>query len=192
MPEGESGKDYLERLAQKECDPFPYPWSYAFRREFLCKNNLFYREDLCGPEDFELNMRAIPLAESVVGTDALLYLRRVRQESESSISLQLLKNVLPVLVEVYRRRPASATATAFASYISEIGRFPRCDVKDLIAYVEDNLDLLDNVSSSYTKLLKPLVRLFGLYNGSKIYSILKDVKNKNIITRNIHWPSRRK
>lgn len=191
LPAGESGKEWLERLFQSNRTPPPQPWRYAFRRAMLAENHLEYREDLIGPEDFEFNMRAIPCAGSVAGTDDQLYDLRIRSSSTSTgideSSYGRLLREIPVFAEMYRRMPVPVMAAAFVEHAAIVAYFPRRVCQPILDEIEKNRDIYKHVAPSFQRLLVPLTHIFGVYRGARIYTFLRTVKNANPLTRHLRW-----
>lgn len=183
LPDGESGAVWMEQLFAREATPEIVPWCYAYRRDFLSEHTLTYREDLWGPEDFEFNMRAIPLAKSVVGTATPLYYNRVRPGSiMNSRYLQTYLDGLTVTAEAYRRMLYPGLADYYAQTVVGITQFDPPQTEKAIFFIKDNLDILEHTTSR-RKLLLPLIRIFGIYNGARIYQSLQNIK-ASLLCRN--------
>lgn len=179
-PQGASGVKWLEELFSMGTGPHNYPWCYVYRREFLLENHICFREDLLGPEDFIFNMQAIPLAASIVGVDAPLYDFRIRQNSTTRCgSLKTVIDDLETKAEVFRRMPEAPIANLFAGTVVLIADFPKEEAAEAIALIKQNRHILDAVSSgAWIRLLSPLTRVFGIYQGAKIYQILRGFQGK--------------
>lgn len=73
-----SGKDYLKHELPKNM--FFAAWSSVYNREFLLRNNLFFKKGILH-EDEEFTPRAFLLADAVVNTDFLFYEYVIRENS---------------------------------------------------------------------------------------------------------------
>lgn len=183
LPDGESGAVWMEQLFAREATPEIVPWCYVYRKSFLNENGLVFREDLRAVEDFEFNMRVIPLAKSVVGTATPLYYNRVRPGSiMNSRYLQTYLDGLTVTAEAYRRMLYPGLADYYAQTVVGITQFDPPQTEKAIFFIKDNLDILEHTTSR-RKLLLPLIRIFGIYNGARIYQSLQNIK-ASLLCRN--------
>lgn len=179
IPEGENGTTYLQRLFQCESMPLPFPWAYAYSRQFLLENEVFYREEMQVSEDFEFNMRVIPLAKNITGTDKALYNYLQRGNSlTASVSGKKLMDNLQCKVDVFRRYPVPAVAREYIWNALLMPQVPRDERKPLIDLVRQNRDILRCVSGMQFRLASLLIRLLGCVAGAKCFWALVGMKQK--------------
>lgn len=186
IPEGENGTTYLQRLFQCESLPLPFPWAYAYSRQLLLKNEVFYREELQVSEDFEFNMRAVPLAKKIVGTDKALYNYLQRGNSlTASVSGEKVMDNLQCKADVFRRYPVPAVTREYIWNVLLIPQVPRDERKPLLAFVRQNRDILRCVSGMQFRLASLLIRSLGCVAGAKCFWALAEMKKnvKNLLRK---------
>lgn len=179
LPRGETGREWLERLFTAGMLPPFYAWCYAYRRDFLLENRLYFREDLRSSEDFVFNMEAFPLAERIVGVPPSLYVYRQRSGSLTAApSFRKLMDDLTTKAAAFRRFPTEALAICYAGYVAQVGALPKEEAKGAMGVLRENRDILEGISSTGLRLLSPLVRLLGFYRGARVFLCLRRVKHR--------------
>lgn len=171
LPKGESGRSYLDEMFARNKVPEPFTWAYGYRRHFLLGHGLRFDVTMKCSEDFDFNMRALPLAESIRGTAQTLYQYRVREGSLSkTLSAEKLMDNLRSKQEQYRRFPCEALAHLYvgnAALISWIGS--RRAAKEAIEHVRNNRDILRSVHLGGERWKALLLQVLGPYSGSVLY-----------------------
>ena len=176
IPEGESGAEFLERLFDAEQSPWYYTWSYAYRREFLLSNALYFPEDMKVSEDFVQIMHAIPEAQSIVGQDCPLYLYRMREGSvTTSVTEKKLLDNLTSKAAFFHKYPTAAMANLYANNALLITRLCKADRKTVMPELKRNRAIWKLVSEKPLKLAKLLIACFGSYGGIVIYDRIRAV-----------------
>lgn len=178
LPTGECGKVWLDNIFSKELTPEIVPWCYAYHRRFLEENELLYSETIYGAEDFDFNMRAIPLAKSVVGTDSPLYYYRLRPGSiVKTKTVDDYIDGICLVAEAFHRMNSFGMANYYASSVLGITNWSMEEAQKAEKVICSNLDILQYATSN-RKLLLPLIRFFGVYRGAKLYLALQKAKKK--------------
>lgn len=176
VPGGERGEAYLHRLFDKEKVPCFYSCCYVYRREFLNKNQLWFREDLKVSEDFEQIMRALSLAERITGCDRPLYHYRIRGNSATAtLSAKKLMDNLSTKAAFFRKYPTAAMANLYANNALLVSRLKTAEADEVLAFLKTNRDILEMVSENPLKLGRLLVNLLGDNMGSRVYQGLRSV-----------------
>lgn len=179
LPHGESGAEYLSRLFENDKLPLPFIWACAYRREFLLKHKLCFREDIRGGEDYDYIMRALPLAEHVVGTEKCLYHYTIREGSfTASLSLRKAMDNVGIKTEVFRRYPTPAVANDYAWYVLTAKRALGSEWKELLVHIKQNQDIWSYVSQPTLKIGEKLIQLMGFTLGIDCFWFLADKKKK--------------
>ena len=179
LPQGESGEIYLNALFQKEQLPSVTVWSYAYKREFLCKHNLCFSTALTVAEDFDFNFSCLTLAQAVHGTDAKLYRYRLRAGSlsQQSSPCKFLQKAY-VDVKCFRRYPVAALANFFCYQAFKLSRCgTQEELSELLSLYADNIDILDAVTGFRQKFARFLFRQFWFYHGSAIIMTMIDMRH---------------
>lgn len=182
LPSGESGEAWLEKLFHISVYPLPAPWIYGYRRAFLEKARLLFRPDLRAAEDLDFNMRCLPQAASVLGTNRVLYNYRVVEGSQSHAA-QTPKQVmsrLKVNEWIFRKYPNEATANEYcrnALMLYMLGE--REKQRDAIDFIKNNWDIWRYASHPPYRLGLFLFRILGCHNGSIVYRVLGDFWHKH-------------
>ena len=178
LPNGESGQQYLKRLLDGGRLPLPFPWSYAYRREFLISNNFFFNEKMRIAEDFIFNFSAIPEAKSIVGTSKPLYNYFERDSSVTAhFTADKIKTNLLSRVSVFRKYPCAAVANFYFWSYLEARKIISCKNKEILKILKENRDILSYADQATLKLANKFVSLFGFVLGSRIFWFLADAKN---------------
>ena len=174
IPAGESGRTYLRALFDRQAIPPTAVWSYAIRRTLLEKNRITFREDMKVSEDFDLVMRVLTAAGSVRGTAAQCYCYRQRAGSATSnLSEKKLMDNLTCKADYFRRYPVAALANLYADNALLVAALPKEDAAEALLFLNQNRDIWNSVSQKPLKLGRMLVRLFGDYNGARIYTWIR-------------------
>lgn len=177
LPEGESGKDYLQKVFDRGLMPLPYACVYAFRRAFLADNELFYDPERCYSEDFEFNTRALVLAKSIVGTDRVLYNWWLRETSATAaLTERLVLANLSCKRDVFYRFYAAPIAENFLWFSLMLKDRYHGDMRRICAYINANRDVLRYVSRPTLKVAARLIRVFGYTLGAKLFWLLSGAK----------------
>lgn len=176
--EGESGQSYLDRhFAIDQLPPYA-GYSYLFRREFLWSNQLCFQPGLKVNEDLDFVMKCLPKARLVCGIDMIGYFYRVHSESvvqNPALEKQMMYLTTPV--KWFRIYPQTRLAELFVSAgigISEVGT--REETRELAEFCRKNKDIWSAVKKRSMRLAVTLFRLFGVYNGSKVFLSLVQAK----------------
>lgn len=179
IPSGQSGEEYLQKSFVDGKLPLPFACVYVYRRQFLLDNELFFNEKLRSSEDFEFNMRVIPLAQKITGTDKALYNYLQRGGSlTASMSGKKVMDNLRCKADVFRRYPVPAVAREYIWNALLIPQVPRAERKPLITFVRQNRDILRCVAGMQFRLASLLIRLFGCVAGAKCFWALAEMKKK--------------
>lgn len=171
LPKGQSGMAYLDELFACGTVPLPFVWLYGYRRRFLLDNGLVFRVELNSSEDFDYNMRALVLADRIVGSGEVLYRYRVRSNSLSmSLNERKLLSNLQNKQEWYRRFPCGAMADLYtynASLVFWLGKRERAEAA--VEHVRRHRDILRRARAKKMRLAAGLMTLFGIWGGSGLY-----------------------
>lgn len=181
LPSGESGGAWLDKLFQIHALPHPYPWIYGYRRAFLEEHGSLFRTDLWCAEDYDFNMRCLPQAESVLGTDRVLYHYRAWEGSATRTPApEKFMNELEVDEWVFRKYPNAATANLYcgnAVRLSILGG--REKEREAAGFIKKNWDIWRYASYWPYHLGRFLFRALGFHNGSAVYRVLEDFWHKH-------------
>lgn len=179
LPSGQSGAEYLQKSFVDGKLPLPFACVYVYRRQFLLDNELFFNEELRSSEDFEFNMRAIPLARKITGTDKALYNYLQRGNSlTASMSGKKVMDNLRCKAEAFRQYPVPAVTREYIWNVLLIPQVPRAERKPLITFVRHNRDILRCVSGVQFRLASLLIRVLGSVAGAKCFWALVETKKK--------------
>lgn len=183
LPSGETGGAWLDKLFQAHALPRPYPWIYAYRRAFLEEHGTLFRTDLWGAEDYDFNMRCLPQAEYMLGTDRVLYHYRAWEGSAThtrSLPPKRYMDELEVDEWVFRKYPNAATANRYCSGVVELSVLGgREKEREAIAFIKKNWDIWRHASYRSYHLARFLFRVLGFHNGSAVYLALEDFWHKH-------------
>lgn len=174
LPSGQSGGEYLSACLAAGTVPPPYAWVYAYSRAFLEANGLRFVDGLASSEDFEFNMRAIPLAGRIVGTSAVLHrYRQVPTSLSHTLSPRKLLANLETKAEAFRRHPSATLADLYTDNAVLLARLPRRDAGDCLAVLRANRDIPGHCAQPPLRLAHRLFSLFGFYGGARVYVMLR-------------------
>lgn len=177
LPAGTSGAVWLSDSLRAGVVPPPYLWSYAYRRDFLLDHGLHIREELVCSEDFEFNLRAIPLAERIVGTGQNLYCwRQVPTSLSHTLSAEKLMDNLQTKAEVYDRYPCGALADLYMDNAVLLGQLPRTQAAACADFIRAHRRIECGCTQRPLKLASKLFSLFGCCNGARLYGLLRRIK----------------
>ncbi len=179
LPEkGESGREYLERLAINDCLPAFYMWACAFRRDFITENNIKVDTNFKCSEDFDFNMQCYLFAESLGGTDKCLYYYRQHSLSTTAAAIhsdRIMTNLI-LKEKWYRKVPKPAMADLYICQTLLLADLCKGeDASEPIAFIKKNRDIIDVSQHRNFKILKLLYRVFGYRRGAVIYRKLQHI-----------------
>lgn len=181
LPIGGSGEAWLNKLFQMHAIPRAYAWIYGYRRAFLEKFQFSFQTGLRSAEDFEFNMRCLPEAKSILGTDrVLLHYRSTEDSLTRTLTPKKLMDNLEVDEQVFRRFPNASTANQYCSSavtVSVLGD-PQKE-EQLAAFIERNWEIWEYASYRPYRLARLLFRILGCHCGSIIYMALQDLWHKH-------------
>lgn len=176
IPDGESGAAFLKRLFEADCVLKTYSCCYAIKRTLLQNHGIRFREDLQVSEDFELIMRMIAVANSVVGTEAMLYCYRIRQSSATArITEKKLMDNLTTKAMYFQKYPVYALANLYATNALLVANMKKADCVQACAFLKENRKIWNHVTQPPLKLGRILVACFGDYGGAKSYRLIRSV-----------------
>lgn len=179
IPSGESGCVWLRDCFAKGMVPPPYLWSYAYRRKFLLENNLFLKEHLVCSEDFDFNMRAIPLASRIDGVAQVLYRwRQVPTSLSHTLTSKKLLDNLQTKAEFFDQFPCGALANIYMDNAVLLSRIPRADAGQCVNFLKSHQYIEKYCTQRPLKLASRLFSIFGYYKGSHIYELLRQAKRR--------------
>jgi hypothetical protein len=172
-----TGKGFLDAVFAKGNKPLPFPWCYAFCREFLKIHNIRFREDVRISEDFLFDMQAIPLAEKIIVTDERIvgYVER-DGSATASLSVKKLFDNLNCKAEVFRNLQVSPIANEFMFQALRAAEFKGEDYRTLINIIKENKDIAKHVSSPTLKVANIFIKIFGTRFGIKIFGFMARIK----------------
>ena len=174
IPNGESGPLFLQKLFAIQALPLTVSWAYGFRRKFLENNNIRFDESMKVSEDFDFNMACLQRASSVKGTSEILYEYRMREQSATAtISPKKILDNLQCKAKWYQCYPVSALADKYVDNVLLIGRLQRKEARKVTEILCDNKELLNNTWQKSCAFAVWLFRLFGFYEGARIYMQMK-------------------
>lgn len=180
LPSGESGEAWLDKLFRAGALPLPYPWSYGYRRDFLEKAQVRFETGLQCAEDFLFNIRCLPQAESVLGTDrVLLHYRMTEGSLTRTPTPKKFMDNLEVDEWAFRKYPNGATANLYcgnAVRLSILGG--REQEREAIAFIQKNWDIWRHATYRPYRLGRFLFRVLGFHNGSAVYQALEGLWHK--------------
>ena len=176
IPAGESGMAFLQELFRVDAVPRAYSCCYAVRRTLLQENGISFREDMKVSEDFDLVMRVLAAAKSVVGTPKQMYCYRVRENSATAkLTEKKLMDNLTTKAYYFRRYPVAAMANIYADNALLVTRLKKKDAARALEYLKENRDIWNVVSQTPLKLGRVLVVCFGDYGGVAVYHMIRRV-----------------
>lgn len=181
LPSGESGESWLDRLFHIRALPQPYAWIYGYRRAFLEENGFLFRTDLRSAEDFDFNMRCLPRAKRILGTDRVLYHYRMTEGSliRTPTPKKFMDN-LEVDEWVFRKYPNAATANKYCGNAVRLAKLGgREKERESIAFIEKNWDIWRHATYRPYHLGRFLLRVLGCHNGSAVYRALESFWHKH-------------
>lgn len=172
VPQGESGQDWLEQLLTKKQFPPSTCWSVCTKRSFIEAHQLYLITDWRLGADIEWIYRSLKLAESVRGTNQILYRYRLRADSVShSVTPEFYLQGMAASAETFKKFPDYLLqADNFCWYAARIARLGGIEQeRACIAYVQENWDIIEHVQRGKMKIARMLLRIFGIHNGSQIW-----------------------
>lgn len=191
LPSGKPGKTWLDELFHIHAAPCPYAWIYGYRRAFLEELQLLFRTDLRSSEDYDFNMRCLPQAASILGTDRILYHYRITEGSLThTLTPEIFMDNLEVKRWVFRKYPNATTANRYCSVVVNLAALGgREKEQDAIAFIKRNWDIWKYASLPVYWLGWFLFRTLGCHNGGIVFRALegfwhKHVKSGVLIRRN--------
>ena len=174
IPAGEPGADFLQSLFDRQKTPFYYSVCYAYRREFVLANGLYFPEELKVSEDFTQIMRAIPLASGITGCDRPVYNYRIRGGSvTASVTVKKLMDNLTSKASFFRQYPTASMANIYADNAALAAQLPREEWPQVAAFLKNNRDIWRHVSQTSLKLGGLLVACLGDCVGASVYQKLR-------------------
>lgn len=176
LPNGEPGAVFLSGLFKANKVPLYFSVTYAYRREFIRANALFFPEDLKVSEDFVQIMRSIPLASAITGCDRPVYNYRMRSDSvTATVTAKKLMDNLTTKAEFFRRYPTASMANLYAQNALLVTHLTKQELPEVRQYLKNNRDIWRCVSQPPLKLGCALVTCFGDYCGVAIYHQIRKI-----------------
>lgn len=173
---GESGKEILAQLFEVNKTPLFYSVTYAYSRQFLCENELFFPEYLKVSEDFVQIMRAISMASKIFSCDQPVYNYRMRGDSATaSITTKKLIDNLSTKADFFRKYPNAAMANIYANNALLVVQLSKEELPQVLVFLKSNRDIWRYVSERPLKVGSILVHCFGDYCGVVIYSWIRKI-----------------
>lgn len=179
-PSGESGTKWLNSLFQIPAVPLSFGCLYGIQRTFLKKHQILFRPELRVSEDFDFIMRCLQAAESITGTDQILYnYRFVSTGLSKAPNPEKYLDALTVKAQYFRQYPTAAMANYYCGTTIALARLGNRKVlQNVVQFVKENRDIWDYVTDQYTKLGLFFFRFLGCYNGSAVFCALQDFKHR--------------
>lgn len=180
LPSGGSGEAWLDELFHIQALPRPYAWIYGYRRAFLEGSQLLFRTGLRSAEDFDFNMRCLPRAESILGTDrVLLHYRMTEGSLTCTLTPKKLMDNLEVDEWVFRKYPNAATANLYCSNAARVAILDgREQEREAVTFIQKNWDIWRYATYRPYQLGRFLFRTLGCHNGSAVYRALEGFWHK--------------
>lgn len=176
IPDGESGPLFLQKLFSAQAIPLTASWSYGFRRKFLETNKIEFDESMIVSEDFDFNMACLQRATSVKGTSEILYEYRIREQSATAtISPKKILDNLQCKARWYQCYPVSVLADKYVDNVLLLGKLRKEEAREVTEVISGNWELLNNTWQKSCTFAVRLFRLFGFYEGARIYMQMKKV-----------------
>lgn len=177
FPRGESGETWLRETLAAGAVPPPYMWCYVYKRSFLQEHGLRIEEELVCSEDFDFNMRAIPLAKSILGTGEIFYRwRQVPTSLSHTLTAAKLMNNLTTKAQVYDRYPCGALANLYMDNAVLLSRIPRDQAGGCAAFLKEHRRIEKACTQRPLKLASGLFSLLGVSAGARVYGLLHQIK----------------
>lgn len=175
LPRGESGESWRKRVFAGHARIAGTSWSYAWKRSFINRFHLYPAEDLTNGADVELVARALPVAESMQGTDSKLYRYRIRSDSVAHRLTP--ERVLAMLISSERIFKQGLGADGYCLVAAQVACLgDREKEKECIQFIKDHWDIWKHVEFRRTKIARLLLRTFGIHNGSVIWLKIRRAK----------------
>lgn len=181
IPSGESGAAWLDKLLQIREIPRSSACIYGYRRAFLEEFQLLLRTDVLCSEDFDFIMRCLPQAESILGTDRILYHYRMTEGSltHTPTPKKIMDN-LEIKEWVFRKYPNAATANLYCSVAVQLADLDgREKERDAVAFIKKNWDIWRYATYLPYRLARFLFQVLGCHNGAVVYRALEDFWHKH-------------
>ena len=180
LPSGEQGGAWLNRLFQIQAVPRPYAWIYAYRRAFLEEFQFFFQADLRSAEDFEFNMRCLPAAQSIMGTDRiLLHYRKTEGSLTSTLTTKKLLDNLKVNEKIFRKYPNAAMANHYCGVAVNLACLhEQAERQDAVSFIQNNWDIWNHTSYRPYKIARFLFRFLGCFSGAVVYTFFQNIWHK--------------
>lgn len=184
---GETGKEYLKKYFEEIKTPRWFVWSLVFSREFLFKNRIQFDETLPCSEDFDFILNSFSAANSIVGTDKVLYYYRVVPTSLSrTVSHQKIMANLISKAKWFRRYPESSFANTFMSNVLLLSSLKeKEEILEAERFIFENKDILNFVSLRRFRLAGRLMHWFGIARGVRVYNDLTTLFKRIIRRQNV-------
>lgn len=166
-----SGKKYLKNILQKNQVPVVASWQHLFRRAFLEENHLKFNQKQWFREDVEFYYRFIPLAETVMTVDRVLYCYRQARAGSltATVSPEKIMIDLQINAWVYDQYPCPVTSMQFCLSVLGLSRFPDSDAaRDGVLFVKEHQYALSQATGLRERILRVAYRIFGFYHGARI------------------------
>ena len=176
---GETGEEYLQKHEKSGVMPIVSCWAAAFRRQFLVENQLLFPVGISYGEDFRFCMQCIKKAEAIYTVDQALYWYRVNESSVTHTpNVKKIRDVLQSCAEMYRLFPSSLLADYYCLSIWNIEGLKRQDAVQVYGLLQENRDILKQVTGARAKLARGLYSVFGWYGGAKMLRTLANIQKR--------------
>lgn len=176
---GETGEEYLQKHEKSGMMPIVSCWAAAFRRQFLVDNQLFFPVGVSYGEDFRFCMQCIKKAGAIYTVDQALYWYRVNEVSVTHTpNVKKIRDVLQSCAEMYRLFPGNLLANYYCLSIWNIEGLTRQDALQVYGLLQENRDILKQVTGARANLARSLYSIFGWYGGAKMLRTLANIQKR--------------
>lgn len=177
--EGETGKEYLERILDQGIMPVISSCTSAYRKEFLHQNDLRFSLDLVFGEDMMFRIQGLLKTQKLRGVDAALYLyRRNTASATRNMTVKKMQDICTVWPEFYRQFPKTIISNYYCLNLVGLAELSRSDTRGLLPLLRKNKDVLATVRGTRAGIARLMFRLFGYYHGAKIVKLMVRIKNR--------------
>lgn len=178
IADGGSGEAYLQQHEKLGIMPVVSACMVAFCRGFLVEHQLTFPLDISYGEDFHFCMHSLKCAKSVYAINEILYRVRINEESVTHTpNVKKIRDVLSVCADMYRLFPGKLLADYYCMSIWAIEGLRRDDAQRVYDLLQENRDILKQVSGGRARLARTMYKLFGWYNGAKLLRTMVNIRN---------------
>lgn len=178
IPKGESGREWINRLSAIKDSPNSSLWTYGWKRSFIEQFQLYPNPEFSIGGDTELVLRGLIAAESIQGTNCVLYRYRIRADSVMhQVSPENFMDSLIAMEKLFNRFPDYVLADGYclrAAQVACLGSRER--ERQCIQFIKSHWDIWKHIQFKRTKIARLLLRTFGIHNGSSIWLTIRRAK----------------